>query len=86
MIAAKLKAISRHRQVICVTHSAQIAAAADHHLLIGKQIEGGRTRTYIRRIDGEERVSEVARLLSGNPEDSASRVLAAQLIEGKAAR
>lgn len=81
MIARKLKAISEHCQVICVTHSAQIAAMADQHLLIGKQVEDGRTRTSVHRINGDERVSEIARLLTGKPNDEASRVLAIQLID-----
>ncbi|HHW93189.1 MAG TPA: DNA repair protein RecN [Clostridiaceae bacterium] len=83
MIAHKLKSIAEHCQVICVTHSAQIAAIADRHLLIGKVVEGGRTRTTVQHIDGEDRIREVARLLSGRPDDSASRVLAGQLIEGR---
>ncbi len=83
MIASKLKSIAEHCQVICVTHSAQIAAAADWHLLIGKHVEDGRTRTTVQEIVGEERVKEVARLLSGRPDDEASRLLASRLIEGK---
>ena len=83
MIARKLISIAKHCQVICVTHSAQIAAAADRHLLIGKYVEGGRTRTTVQEIDGEDRVMEVARLLSGRPNDEASRLLALRLIEAK---
>ncbi len=80
-IADKLKAIARHAQVICVTHSAQIAATADCQLLIGKAVEGGRTRTSVKRIEGQERISEVARLLSGRPDDQKSRSLAQDLLE-----
>ncbi len=83
MIARKLMSIAEHCQVICVTHSAQIAAAADRHLLIGKYVEGGRTRTTVQEIHGEERVKEVARLLSGRPNDEASLLLALRLIEAK---
>jgi len=82
MIARKLKSIAEHCQVICVTHSAQIAAIAERHLLIGKVVEGGRTKTTVQNVDGKDRVREVARLLSGRPDDHASRVLAEQLIAG----
>ncbi len=80
-IADKLKSISRTAQVICVTHNAQIAAAADCQLLIGKKVEGGRTRTTVMRIEGQERISEIARLLSGRPDDAKSRSLAQDLLD-----
>lgn len=79
-IAEKLKSIARTAQVICVTHNAQIAASADCQLLIGKRVESGRTRTTVKKIDGRERVSEIARLLSGRPDDEKSRSLARDLI------
>ena len=80
-IAGKLKSISRTAQVICVTHNAQIAASADCQLLIGKRGEDGRTRTTVKRIEGPERVSEIARLLSGRPDDAKSRSLAQDLLD-----
>ena len=80
-IAGKLKSISRTAQVICVTHNAQIAASADCQLLIGKRVEDGRTRTTVKRIEGPERVSEIARLLSGRPDDAKSRSLAQDLLD-----
>jgi len=80
-IAEKLRSIARHAQVICVTHSAQIAAYADCQLLIGKHVEAGRTRTSITEITGEARIDEIARLLSGRPEDPKSRTLAASMLE-----
>ena len=80
-IAGKLKSIARTAQVICVTHNAQIAASADCQLLIGKKVEGGRTRTTVRRIQGDERVAEIARLLSGRPDDPKSRLLARDLLD-----
>ena len=80
-IAEKLKSIARYAQVICVTHNAQIAAFADSQLLIGKSVEDGRTRTTVSKIEGEARVSEIARLLSGRPDDEKSRVLARAMLE-----
>lgn len=79
-IAEKLKAIARKAQVLCVTHNAQIAAFADSQLLIGKEQEGGRTRTTVKKITGEARIDEIARLLSGRPGDEKSRLLARDLL------
>ena len=63
-IGLKLQKIGSHRQVICVTHSAQIAALADHQLLIRKSTSGGRTFTEVLPLEGEERAAEVARIFS----------------------
>ncbi len=64
-IGQKLKEVSQNRQVICVTHLAQVAVYADHHLLIHKQEENGRTFTHITRLTQEQRVEEIARIISG---------------------
>src|SRR5438046_8086819 len=64
-VGKKLKALSRSNQVLCVTHLPQIATFADHHYLIEKKENTGRTRTVVRRITGEERTEESARMLSG---------------------
>jgi DNA repair protein RecN (Recombination protein N) len=64
-VGKKLKSLSRSNQVLCVTHLPQIATFADHHHLIEKQAVGGRTRTRVHLITGEERTEEVARMLSG---------------------
>jgi DNA repair protein RecN (Recombination protein N) len=63
-IGRKLQKIASHRQVICVTHSAQIAALADHQLLIRKSTSDGRTFTEVLPLEGEQRVAEVARIFS----------------------
>lgn len=64
-VAAELKRLSRHKQVICVTHLAQLASAADCHLLIEKSISGGRTFTNVKLLDYDLRISEIARIMSG---------------------
>ena len=64
-IGIKLKKSASATQTICVTHSAQIASLADTHLLIEKQSDGIRTETRVRVLDGEDRVSEIARILGG---------------------
>ena len=65
-IGQKLKQTSRGRQVICITHTAQIAAQADRHLLIRKNVEEERTYTRLYPLDGEGRVEELARIISGD--------------------
>lgn len=62
-IGLKLKQAAKGRQVICVTHSAQIAALADHHCLIEKSTKNGRTFTQVRPLDFEGRKQEVARIM-----------------------
>lgn len=64
-IGIKLKQISRLRQVICVTHLAQMAVMADNHLLIEKNIQGDRTVTTVRTLDHEQRKYEIARIMGG---------------------
>lgn len=64
-IGMKLKQISRLRQVLCVTHLAQMAVMADNHLLIEKNIQGDRTVTTVRTLDHEQRKYEIARIMGG---------------------
>lgn len=64
-VGQKLKTLSRAQQVICITHLPQIAAFADQHFLIEKGEKSGRTHTGVRRMKQEERVEEIARMLSG---------------------
>ena len=64
-IGIKLNQISRLRQVLCVTHLAQMAVMADNHLLIEKNIQGDRTVTTVRTLDHEQRKYEIARIMGG---------------------
>lgn len=64
-VGIKLKEVSRRRQVVCITHLAQIAAMADHHMLIEKRVQDGRTYTEVKNLSGEARVNEIARIMSG---------------------
>lgn len=64
-VAAQLKKVSRARQVICITHLAQIAAVADNHLYIEKQTVAGRTKTHVTALERESRINEIARIMSG---------------------
>ena len=83
-VGKKLKTLSRANQVLCVTHLPQIATFADHHYLIEKKQSGGRTRTMIRPITGDERTEEIARMLSGAKLTETSLKHAEQMLKANA--
>lgn len=83
-VGKKLKALARSNQVLCVTHLPQIATFAEHHYVIQKKESGGRTRTSIREVAGEERTEEVARMLSGAKLTDTSRKHAEQMLKANA--
>ena len=64
-VARKLKAVSENKQVLCVTHLPQIAAAADRHFHIEKYEENGRTVTRVTDLDMPRRIDEIARIIGG---------------------
>lgn len=64
-VGMKLKEIGRGSQVICVTHSAQIASLAHNHLFVSKEECDGRTESSVRVLDENERIDEIARILGG---------------------
>ena len=80
-VGIKLKEIGRESQVICVTHSAQIASLADNHFYISKREVEGRTETALRLLDSEERVGEIARILGGINITDAQRAAAKEMLD-----
>jgi len=60
-----MKQLGRDRQVLAVTHLPQVAACADHHLVVSKETREGRTLSQVTAVHGEQRVAEVARMLGG---------------------
>ena len=66
LIGRKIKKISKKHQVICVTHSPQVAASADHHFKIEKYIDNLKAESKVEKLSFDNRVEEVARLLSGD--------------------
>ncbi len=80
-IAAKLREVSHGRQVVCVTHLAQIAAFADNHLLIEKQSDIDETQTKVKKLDGEERTQELARIIGGDVVTPSTLESARELID-----
>jgi DNA repair protein RecN (Recombination protein N) len=64
-VGRRLARVARDRQVLCVTHLAQVSAFADRHYVVEKRVLRGRTITEVREVEGRDRVREVARMLAG---------------------
>jgi DNA repair protein RecN (Recombination protein N) len=68
-VGARLASLAPEHQVIVITHLPQVAAYADHHLVVRKRFEGERTVTEVEPVTGSERVAEIARMLAGGASD-----------------
>ncbi|MGI6669219.1 MAG: DNA repair protein RecN [Acetivibrionales bacterium] len=79
-VGEKLSYISGRHQVICVTHLPQIACMADHHYLIEKFTDDNRTRTMVRKLEGNSKVTEIARLIGGTDISDTSLKYAEEMI------
>ncbi|HMH49096.1 MAG TPA: DNA repair protein RecN [Candidatus Acidoferrum sp.] len=79
-LAHKLSAVAARRQVLCVTHLAPIAAAAQHHVRVVKSVRAGRTRATVGALKADERVEEIARMLGGDPPTAAALGHARELL------
>ena len=80
-IALKLNDVSKHRQVICITHLPSIAAFADNHMLISKAVKNDKTFTSVTPLDEKGRVSEIARIIGGNENNEIHLSSAKQLLD-----
>ena len=80
-IGIKLKEISDTAQVLCITHSPQIASLADTHLLIRKKVTDSRAESEIEELDESGRVSEIARIIGGVSVTETQRDAAREMIE-----
>ncbi len=78
---AKLKEISKLRQVLLITHLPQIAAFADHHLKVTKQVQSGKTEVHCEVLDKDAKVRELAQMMSGKNETDISRRHAQEMLE-----
>jgi len=83
IVGKKLKQVAVHHQVISVTHLPQIAAIADAHFVVQKEVEKGRTFTRVQRLSDRERVDEVSRMLGGVKITEQTRRHAEELVRGK---
>jgi DNA repair protein RecN (Recombination protein N) len=79
-VGERLAALSRHKQVLCITHLATIAVRADNHLRIEKMTQAGRTVTRVEKVAGAERREEIARMLAGDRKGDLSLQHAGELI------
>ncbi len=79
-VGQMLRQLGQDRQVLAVTHLAQVAACADHHLLVAKQRQGQQTLSTVQAIDTEPRVRELARMLGGNERSEISLAHARELL------
>ena len=81
VVGQKLRQLGEQRQVLCVTHLAQVAAQAHQHYRVSKQSEDGQTSSQIQRLNKSERVEELSRMMGGLEITAATRTLARQLLE-----
>lgn len=85
VVGRKLREISGHRQLLCITHLAQIAAYADRHFIVHKEVIDERTVSHVTPLDASGRVEEIARMLGGLEITERTREHARELIERCAA-
>jgi DNA repair protein RecN (Recombination protein N) len=69
--------------VLCVTHLPQVAACADHHLVVAKQMQGNSTVSSVAAVQGEQRVAEVARMLGGERLSSTTLAHAKEMLQAR---
>lgn len=86
VIGRKLADVAAHHQVLCVTHLAQIAVYGDAHFQVAKEVDEGRTRSSIVRLDDKERLEELARMVGGVKITKRTRAAAAEMLEQARAR
>jgi DNA repair protein RecN (Recombination protein N) len=86
VLAEKLLALAESHQIVCITHLPQIAARGNHHLVVLKENVKDRTRVRVRVVDGEERTSEIARMLGGKDGSEQRVALARELLDVKRSR
>ena len=85
VVGQLLNELSASRQVLCVTHLAQVAAKGSHHYLVEKSIGKKQVSTAIRKLDADQRKQELARMMSGLEVTQASIAQANELLEASAA-
>lgn len=70
-VGEELALLGRYKQIISISHLAQVAVCADTHFRVAKHVSGGRTLSGIRKLDDAARVKEIARMLGGGESASA---------------
>lgn len=80
VVGERLRALGRERQVICITHLPQVASLADTHFRLEKSVDGERSQAAVERLEGEEVVGEIRRMLGGTGSDEAATEHARELL------
>lgn len=76
----KMHMLSKNHQIICITHQAQIAACADRHFFVSKALQNGKTKTSVKVLNEDERIENIAAMVSGNVVTEAAKAHARELI------
>jgi len=79
-VGERLRSLAEERQVLCITHLPQVASLAQTHFRIAKDVEGGQATATVERVDGDELVAEIVRMLGGSDDDEAADRHARQLL------
>jgi DNA repair protein RecN (Recombination protein N) len=82
IVGRKLKEVSANHQVICITHLPQIACFGEDHLYVSKKIMKGRTTTSVEKLDDEQKIEEISRMLGGVDVTQTTRKHAREMIDG----
>jgi DNA repair protein RecN (Recombination protein N) len=80
-VGERLRALGAERQVLCITHLPQVASMAENHFRIEKRVEGRQAVASVERVDGDELVAEIVRMLGGSDGDEAADRHARELLK-----
>jgi DNA repair protein RecN (Recombination protein N) len=80
-VGERLRSLGDERQVLCITHLPQVASLAEEHFRIEKSVAGGQAKATVSRVDGDELVAEIVRMLGGSEGDEAADRHARELLQ-----
>jgi DNA repair protein RecN (Recombination protein N) len=81
MVGKSLSGIAENHQVIAITHLPQIAGKGDAHYYVYKEVENGKTQTYIRALNNDERIVEIAKMIGGERPSAVAMENAKELLQ-----
>jgi DNA repair protein RecN (Recombination protein N) len=86
VVGEKLAALAEHHQVVVITHLPQVAALAERHVVVEKEVRNGRTVARVRDLDRRGRVGEIARMMGGKDVSAIARRHASEMLRRSADR